>query len=1589
MINKYTNKQRGLLAVIMAMVMVFAGAAFVAAEVDADPTEMTNSCFTGVKEDKTYTLTGDLIVRSAYTIPATVEKICNGEGKEFKIILIDDLSFAASSIIFENVFFQTVDDQAVDPTKHGQILVNAKNASFNGCSFIEYEGIDGVDGQYAVNVTSGTITATNTEFNNKKLTVTGNADVTLNKATNVYLNYGEGLDVEVVVSADQNDCSELVIGNETTIKTLTLRGTDSFDIGNIDFSVDTLKAKGANVPEVKSSGKGILYVNTIDVYEDDLSNVEFNDITLGSATIVKSNMSIGGNISLSSNAYMEFDENAKISATVESADGTEVQFTKITTPNKFKLSNGSLVIGGETTVSAGEIRVLKGTARVAADISTAMKVYVDSGATLVIPSGKTVGIVYNNGTVDLQGAISYGSNSGIIEVNGEAARLSFSGDNNSGTVILNSQPASLVVSNGTVALAAGVILPENVTSDKIKVVSAESLGDSFGMSKDLESDYTVKTSAFLANDLTIPEGVTLTIDGTLSLNGKKLFVEGTLAVGKKGTITDIGSGAIVLSKTGAIVNEGIVGKDSIVIVADKETGGKEVSMKNVIGLSFGLTKEIGIDGPTYTLTVSGEAAKKGDAPSLTITGAYVSNLVVKDVEVNMVGATVLKDGAVSLDSKGTINVDGVFTLKTGVTLDVDGIIKNFDANGNKVVMCNGTTVVINGSAQDVIIEANTGTIETYDDDGKRVIIDEINPDLSSTDNITSSSITLGNLNGITIEITSKSFTKEVNEEDVPYIEQMMNVYGTAAFADKEKNELGTAATGTVIPSGKITVVGNVYVPTGSELILGEDMDLDNDGIIITAGLMKTLKDAGNNYKGSKYVIEATTETGSPYEVFYYTNFDDAYAAIATADDMTIYIAGGYEFTKEYTIAAEQEIEFVSGDFKISKDGKVTVEADGTLSSGFLVADSDASPAVTAGIKGILIVMDDATCVPASGSYEVSSKDADNNMTYTSAELAIANAKAGETIYITDDVTFEDKTTIPEGVTVEIANSATVTAKDDLVVDGKLVNEGTIVVEATGDDEKADLIVKGEIDNTAGVVTVDGDATITGTFEGVLAASNINAAKYYDGEKYVYTNIASAVADCAEMDVIADVNVIGKVSESSDVVLAEGQKLTIDGEVVLKSVRLDVGSNLTVNGKLTADVIAATGVMDTTGALADSVVSVKEIEDVEFDVKKNDAKSTVTMYMDVIASGDMNGTTTVTAGSVQLDAAVEVDKDNVMKVSEDATLVVMENITAGSGNSKYFSNAGTLVINDDNVTLNGLNLGGTVDVVEKKALTVSNVTVSGTLTTGEDASVTVADGKYMYVGSKPATLGAAGTVNADVAFGNNAYIVVFEGSTFTNTDADIKMDSTAYTINDIAFATVYVAEGNSAVLVQIIDPIVLKLEDLRFDFNDTDGDGVKDDNEGYTINWKSGSTGANTAAVGQYDTVNAKIGYASVNVTISVGPGMLVYIDDIKDTDGKESLTIGTHTITVYIEKGYEGTPAITLNGQTITDGKLVITTDMMDLEQNLLSVTGATVMQDQPVVIQPSDSEKDGMELTDILLIVLVVLIVIMAIIVALRMMRS
>ena len=570
-------------------------------------------------------------------------------------------------------------------------------------------------------------------------------------------------------------------------------------------------------------------------------------------------------------------------------------------------------------------------------------------------------------------------------------------------------------------------------------------------------------------------------------------------------------------------------------------------------------------------------------------------------------------------------------------------------------------------------------------------------------------------------------------------------------------------------------------------------------------------------------------------------------------------------------------------------------------------------------------------------------------------------------YITNSVTFDKDATIPEGVTVDVASDASISAEEDLTINGKIINNGTIAVDG-------DAIVNGEVVNENSF-TVTGDMTVKGTFEGNVTATKINAAKYSD-DVDVYTSVASAIAATSKMDVPKDITVTGEVSESSEIVLAAGQKLTIDGTVVLKSVRVIVDSQLiiTSDGKLSADVIAATGTETTTGALSDSVITLKEAQDVTFSMKKNESTSTTTLYMGKTTTG-LEGTFNVATGSVELKDAIEVGSTLTVKIASGAELVIKNAI---SGTAKYFSNEGILMV-AATTSISNMKLGGTVDVRKDVTLTVTDITVTGKIDTAENAKVSIAAGKFVNIGSTPETLGASTSVSAAVEFGTNAYVVVFNGSSFTNTN-DVKMDSTSYSINDVAFAKVYIEE-NDTVPITVLNEIVNGLKDLKVTYN---GTAVLGDE---TYKWKSGTS--EVTDVGDYDAVNTTIGYAKADFTISAGPGLIVYIDDVLvNTTIQNSYEIGTHTITIYIDKGYEGTSVIKVNGNTVTDGKLVVTTEMLKNDSNMIVVTGATPsVTPTPTPIQPE--KDDGMGLTDYLLIVLVILAAILVVVVAIRMMRS
>lgn len=1195
------------------------------------------------------------------------------------------------------------------------------------------------------------------------------------------------------------------------------------------------------------------------------------------------------------------------------------------------------------------------------------KVTIEKGVTVAVDAD---GAIVNNGTLTNNGTIT---NEGTIVMNG-----TFNGTNK----IENENGAKLQIPAGSDA-------SDYVTADSKGTVSTTASDDeNFGFKGELNSDYTTVEGDYLAGNLIIPEGKTLTVSGLFDMKGFDITVEGKLVITSKGSIVgDYADNAedksiIILSKTGVIENDGVIGKNTYVTVQDKD-GKANVVMKNVKGVAFGLTKEIE-NKVTYKLTVSGEASKAGTDYFLGISGAYISDLVIKDLAkvktsdendtsvtyeyyVDILGATVLKDGSLTIGTKAAAEIEGL-TLRNNATLTVDGEIKAVTpspglTNSFTVHMYNGSSAIINGNANGVVFQAKSGEYNTYGEGGNRVNVE--NDGVSTT----RSTIALDNLKGIVIDVTSKTYGvyDDGEKKDVSKTLQMMNVAGAPAFIDKASEK------------GSITVTGEVYVATGDELVLAEGMSISATGdedVVVANGKISIIEqgDSTFNFGGANYAMEYPKETSGTYTVNYYTTFDEAYANIATAVDKEITIKGDYEFSKEYTVAAGQTINFDKATIGI--DGKITVEADGTLSNGFQIADSNATPKVPAGIKGTLVVMDGGVCKPVDKSYEVSSKDADNNYTYTSAERAIANAVAGETIYITNPVTFTENVTINEGVTIDVADTASITAQKDLTVNGKIVNEGTVSV-------AGNAYVNGEVDNNKTFTmtgTEEESISIKGTFTGGLTAEAINAAKYNNGEEDVYTSVAKAIEATATADVPIEVIILGKVTEAVDATLAEGQTMTVRGEVVLDSVRLSVMSRLVVEGTLTADVIGATGVEGTVGALADSVVALDKVTGIAFDLKKNESTSTVTMYMDKTgyATEDAKESITVSQGSVVANKAITVSENSTMKVASGAELVATMDVTSTGIDankfqdySKFLVNEGTLKVSKD-LKISNVYIGGTLSVADNVKVTFGTVVFTGNIVSGKDAWFDVVDDATIVVGDVPTTLGATTSISGNFSLHQDSVVVVFDGSSFENTKADYEMGSTAYTINGIAFATAYTAKTTDIGITEM-GFFVKTLDDLDV---------------GSEIKWMAGDKQVTTDdKIGTYEAVSADIAYKGIKFDVSAAPGISVYIDDLAvDTTNPKTLDIGTHTITLYLKPGYEGELTATINGVKITDGKFEITTSMLEnTGKNVIVVTGATPISTTP----ETSSGDDGMGITDYLLIVLVILIVIMAALVAVRMMRS
>ncbi|MBQ8372782.1 MAG: hypothetical protein IJX35_00505, partial [Candidatus Methanomethylophilaceae archaeon] len=771
-------------------------------------------------------------------------------------------------------------------------------------------------------------------------------------------------------------------------------------------------------------------------------------------------------------------------------------------------------------------------------------------------------------------------------------------------------------------------------------------------------------------------------------------------------------------------------------------------------------------------------------------------------------------------------------------------------------------------------------------------------------------------------------------------------------------------------TGSADISGEFYIASGEKLGIGESVTIHpitDFNVVIQGTIVVDDKNSdifNDKYVGASYSITVKDGTTDKSKTLYYTTFDAAIASISEADDKTIF-STITKIESDFTVAADQVVEFNAA--KVASKNTVTVESDGTVKG------------ITT-VEGKVIVKDGATCSIPSTGYAAKTVSADNTITYAGLKIAIENATSGDVITISSGET-EESLTIPAGVTVTVSNNLKV--KGDLVVSegAALIIKGTLTMTSTVKDVTTDVI--GTLDVSDGTYVQGTKATLKSTGTTILQTTadvEFNGAYYNDSNgNAVITTVSKAVAGAAAAGEDT-VTINGTVSESTEITLKDMTLALAEGAIVkLGTVKLE---NSTVDAdatdaKLTATVVGMNG--DADKAVSSSV---KTSESNIVIVQTSTVKADETISNKFTIS-DVSGTVTVASGNVNFATNVsiaEASKDKLV-VNEGATLTLDNDMTVDGG---VVVIDGTVDVVGKKLTLNSekAEINGTVNITKNGEVVLKKALVNGTIDvkTEKDKTnkLTISTDKFAF-GKPIESIGASAVIIGNVDIPTNGSIVAYPGVDLSQAvfNADIDGKSTAvtttYTINGVEYATVYALENNTVEVSSIFTPEqVKKVAGLDF--------------TGITaLTWKDvqGET-ANTAKIGEVDTVGIDVPVAKKKITVSVGTGISLYIDGVKYASGSEpSLTVGEHKVTATVNPGYKGTVDIMVNGVKITTGVFTVALDV----DTVVSATGDITIDSGST--EPVEKDDSGMGITDYLLIVLVVLAAILVVIVAIRMMRS
>ena len=724
---------------------------------------------------------------------------------------------------------------------------------------------------------------------------------------------------------------------------------------------------------------------------------------------------------------------------------------------------------------------------------------------------------------------------------------------------------------------------------------------------------------------------------------------------------------------------------------------------------------------------------------------------------------------------------------------------------------------------------------------------------------------------------------------------------------------------------------------GSKVTLGEGTSFDglkvtvNGDLDIPVDVMANTKDTTIVGSGSITVTGSIT-TNTPITT------TTVNAAMYRTESSTTNPTSYYVYTTlENAIA--------SGMTPITVTGKITVEESIQIPVGTTVNASGATIVIDEAATVDVLVQDRSSGIINGGTIEVdgtltfqnnergnkvptiisdTSSAADPAMTYTNIYNALENAADGETVTVTstakDGVLIDRDVEVKNGVTMSIPSGKMVTVDygATVTVNGTANIVGTYKMN-TEDAEKTDgkTVVNGMFLYSNGTDYTEQIAGAYFMYNGVSAISTVENAASIVNE--IQNNNITVYGENTVADVAFDYS-------------GDYMTLVIDADATLNAGTIDMGAiGFKADGCFTGTLEFTNG-----SVVLSEVKGISASDIVSYD--GDNQVYTATVSGDTVAYG---GDATDGKGAVSFIGAVS---SGATYTTADVTVPADATLTVTGG------------------TIADITVEGTVEVAGSPTFTTA--VVMGTLN--------VAQGKTVNVG----TLCAGVAVDDNGAVSDSAAAVISEGVSVTGTayvgpDADVneKVLSginkiTEYYVEDAVYITAYDKSENGVAINGItVNTSVAKFEQ----WNDADGNKVED-----TV--KVGAAG--------YDKVYAQLNYNICEVEVLDIPGVSVYID------GKEfnqsnfpggMVSVGEHTIDVYVTPGWTGEPVITVNGQTVTDGKFTASAD----QTTTIQITGVTAGQ------ATTSGGDDGLGLTDILLIILVVLIVIMAIMVAMRLMRS